>query len=164
MRYITDKQIRDAISESAKSNETAYYVLTTLAKSGVRASELINIRVQDLIIEESQLIVRGKGNKIRNIDVPSSLLLLLINYAHRKKLKPSDRIFKMTRQRVYQITKEFASINPHAFRHAYAIKLLRKTKNIRYVQKQLGHSSLTTTQIYLQFLEYKEEKKIVEEL
>ena len=59
---------------------------------------------------------------------------------------------------------KYSNRNPHAFRHSYAIRLLKETKNIRYVQKQLGHSSLTTTQIYLQFTDFSLEKSKLEDL
>jgi len=88
----------------------------------------------------------------------------ITNYAKTKNIRKNQLLFHLTIRRLQQICNETANINAHAFRHSYAIQLLKKTKNIRYVQKQLGHSSLATTQIYLQFMEFKEEKNKLGEL
>ena len=85
-------------------------------------------------------------------------------FIKQKRIGKNKPIFPFSRQRVGQITREVASINPHAFRHSYAIHLLRVSKNVRYVQKQLGHSSLKTTEIYLQFMEFNHEQRQLDEL
>ena len=158
MKYLSNNQIKQSIKNAAERNQFYYTLILTLAKTGCRVSELTNIRTQDILQDEKQLVVRGKGNKIRNIDVPDDLLLQLRVFIRQYKIRKGSRLFPRSRQNITQITKRFIGANAHAFRHSYAINLLRTTNNIRYVQLQLGHTSLTTTQIYLRFMEYTEEK------
>jgi len=162
--YLSKRQINDAIQQAAAINDRYYIILLTLAKTGCRVSELVAITPNDILFEENQIILRGKGNKIRNIDVPADLLMQLQLFIKNKKIKKKNSIIALTIQRITQITKRFANTNAHSFRHSYAIHLLRTTKNISYVQKQLGHTTLTTTQIYLQFMEYSQEKTKLGEL
>ncbi|MHA1330405.1 MAG: tyrosine-type recombinase/integrase [Candidatus Hodarchaeales archaeon] len=163
MKYLTTKQINEALLKASRK-PIEYMIIRILSATGVRVSELINIQVQDIQFEQKQLIVRGKGKKIRTIDLPGNLvteLKLRIKYNH---LKNKDKLINLTRQRIYQITKEIAGVNPHIFRHSYAIHLLRKTKNIRYVQMQLGHENIATTQIYLRYMDFDEEKNTLDTL
>ena len=164
MKYLSQNQIKQAIKNAAGKNQFYYTLILTLSKSGCRVSELINIRTQDILQDEKQLVIRGKGNKIRNVDIPDDLLLQLQLFIKQYKIRKGNRLFPRTRQNITQITKRFIGANAHAFRHSYAINLLRTTNNIRYVQLQLGHNSLTTTQIYLRFMEYTEEKNKLGEL
>ena len=127
-------------------------------------SEISKIKPQDILPDAEQIIVKGKGGKIRNIDVTADLIMHILNYAKTNKIRKNQKLVNLTVRRLQQICNEIAKANAHAFRHSYAIHLLRKTKNIRYVQKQLGHSSLATTQIYLQFMEFEEEKNKLGEL
>jgi len=163
MKYLTTKQINEALLKASR-NPKEYMIIRILSATGVRVSELINIQVQDIQFEQKQLIVRGKGKKIRTIDLPGNLvteLKLKVKYNH---LKNKDKLINLTRQRIYQITKEIAGVNPHIFRHSYAIHLLRKTKNIRYVQMQLGHENIATTQVYLRYMDFDEEKNSLDTL
>jgi integrase/recombinase XerC/integrase/recombinase XerD len=164
MKYLSKSMILTAIQNAASKNTKYYNIILTLAKTGCRVSELNKITPQDILFEEKQIILKGKGKKIRNIDVPSDLLLQLKLYIKTNKIRNNKSLFPLTRQRITQISKEFSGLSAHAFRHSYAIHLLRTTKNIRYVQKQLGHSSLAVTEIYLQFLEYDQEKNKLGEL
>lgn len=164
MRLLT-KQDLDLIYQNAANKKESYFlIVNVLAKTGVRVSELISITPNDILFEEKQIIIRGKGNKIRNIDVSNDLIYLLRIYINKNKIKKKDQIFPLSRQQIGNITRALGWINPHTFRHSYAIELLRKTKNIRYVQVQLGHSTLKTTEIYLRFMEYKLEKQKLGEL
>lgn len=157
MRILSSNEIANIIGRTA--NDKTFMIINTLAKTGVRVSELIAITPQDILFDEKQLIVRGKGDKIRNIDIPNDLAILLRIFVKNKRVRTNHRIFPVTRDAVYKMTKKIARTNPHTFRHSYAVELLRKTKNIRYVQVQLGHSSLSTTQVYLRFMDFSEDKK-----
>lgn len=164
MKYLSKNQIKEAIINSAGVNDKYYTIILILAKTGCRVSELTSITPQDILFDEKQIIIRGKGNKIRNIDVPSDLLIQLRLYIKNRKIRKNQKIIPLTIQRVTQISKRFSNMSAHAFRHGYAIALLRTTTNIRYVQIQLGHSSLATTQIYLQFMDYSQDKRKLGEL
>lgn len=157
------KKIREkALTTTMYRGLTAYIVIETLANTGIRVHELIQMTPNDLL--ESQIIIRGKGNKIRNIDVSPSFLFLLKVHVKQRKKRPNEKIFNIHRQTVWEICKKVSGLNPHAFRHSYAIELLRVTKNIRYVQLQLGHSTMKTTEIYLRYMEYESEKNKIGEL
>jgi len=157
-------EINQALQTAAKKSPRNYLIISTFAKTGMRVSEISKIKPQDLLSESDQLIVKGKGGKIRNIDIAPELGMQITSYAKIKNIRKNQRLFPLTIRRLQQICNEIANVNAHAFRHSYAIHLLKKTKNIRYVQKQLGHSSLATTQIYLQFMEFEEEKNKLGEL
>ena len=166
MRYIPKQQLEKsltALRRGGLKTRQNYMIFKTLAYSGMRVTELINLRKQDILIDESQIIVRGKGNKIRNVDIPKHLLEDILAYI--KDTKPNKKpIFPFTRQNIYAITMALSGYNPHAFRHSYAIELLKKSKNIRYVQVQLGHSRMSTTEQYLRFMEFDDSKKQLEEI
>jgi len=164
MKYLTTKQVNEAFLKALDVSEKAYMSIRILSDTGVRVSELVNIEVRDIQFEQKQMIIRGKGNKIRTIDIPMSLCAILQTFIKSHKLKNKDKIIPLTRQRIYQITQKVAGVNPHVFRHSYAIHLLRKTKNIRYVQMQLGHENIATTQIYLRYMDFDEEKNTLDTL
>lgn len=164
MKYLSKSEIRAAIEKAAKSSERNYIIINTLAKTGVRVSELTAIKDNDILESSDQIIIRGKGDKIRNIDVDSELILWLKMYVKKNKIKKNKPIFALGTRQIRNITQRFANTNPHSFRHSYAIQLLRKTMNVRYVQVQLGHSTLATTQIYLRFMDFNKEKEKLGEL
>ena len=164
IKYLTKEKVNEAMNKALASSEKDFLIISILAQTGIRVSELLTITKNDLLIDQAQIIIRGKGNKIRNVDVSPNVALMLEVYARQNKFKPDERLFKITRQRVYQITKEIAGVNPHIFRHSYAIHLLRKTKNIRYVQVQLGHSTIISTQVYLRYMDFEEEKQQLDSL
>jgi len=164
MKYLTRKMLAEALQNAASSSDQDYLLIQLLAKSGMRIGEVVKLTPMDVIFDEEQLIVRGKGNRIRHVDVPGELIMLLKVYVTNHKLKITDPFFPLTARALRYRVKQLADINPHAFRHTYAINLLRTTQNIRYVQKQLGHTNLQTTGIYLQFIDFSEEKSKLGEL
>jgi len=164
MKYLTKEQVRKSLTEAAGVKDRYYLILLTLSESGLRASEFVALTPQNISFEGNYLHIVGKGNKIRNVDISQSLSMQLKLYINEKKIKNKERIFPFTRQRAHQIAKRFTGHKTHALRHTYAIHLLRKTKNIKYVQKQLGHSSLATTERYLEFVEYDQEKEALNSL
>ena len=164
MKILGKNEINKIIEKASSEKSRTFMIINVLVKTGVRVSELLSITVNDILMEEKQIIIRGKGDKIRNIDVPSELLYMIRIYIKNKHLKGRKRLFPLTRDAVYKICKNVANINPHAFRHSYAVELLRKTKNVRYVQTQLGHKTLDTTQVYLRYMDFSEDKKKLVEL
>ena len=165
IKYLTKEKIVNLLNKSyLKKNMKDACIVSILIGTGIRVSELLSITPNDLLFDQAQLIIRGKGNKIRNVDITPHLARMINYYMQQLNLKNNERVFKITRQRVYQICKEIAGVNPHMFRHSYAIHLLRKTKNIRYVQIQLGHSTIVSTQVYLRYMDFEEEKKKLDSL
>lgn len=137
-------------------------ILSLLAQCGLRVSELCSLRIEDLDYDMQRLTVReGKGGKDRIIPVRPALLDLVRNYAedrtHGILIRPlredHDRLTARQVQRIVAIFAKVAGlqqrVHPHTLRHTFAVHCLLAGMNLRTVQKLLGHSSLTTTQIYL---------------
>jgi len=166
MKYLNKNQVQEALrlclKEGRKKNrERNYIILKVLSESGLRVTELIELTPYNINYEANTFFIKGKGDKIRVVDISPELSQLVQMYVKSKNIPNKKPIFPLTRDGIRKMTWKFAGANPHIFRHTYAINLLRRTKNIRYVQKQLGHSSLSTTEEYLQFVEYEEERKLL---
>lgn len=158
MRYLETNEVKKALQTAAKSSTRNYLLISILAKTGMRVSEVAMIKPQDILEEAEQIIVKGKGGVIRNIDITPELIMQILNFAKMNKVRRNQPLFPITIRRIQQICNKIAAINAHGFRHSYAIHLLRETGNIRYVQLQLGHKDLSTTGIYLKYMEFQEEK------
>ncbi len=141
-------------------------MLELLYASGLRISELVNARLENLDGDQGFIRVTGKGNKTRVVPVGKGALEALNNYLthERPKLvkpKTDSTIFlsvrgrKLTTQRLWQIVKrraELAGIDsnvyPHLLRHSFATHLLGNGADLRVIQEMLGHADIATTQIY----------------
>jgi integrase/recombinase XerD len=139
-------------------------MIELLYSSGLRVSELINIKTGDINFEAGFIRVIGKGDKERVVPVNARALDKIKNYVTderpeilRKKqslyLFVTSRGRAMTRQRFWQTIKEFGKqagidLHPHTIRHCFATHLLDGGADLRSVQKMLGHSDISTTQIY----------------
>ena len=161
-----------SLSESTSLRDVA--LLELLYSTGGRVSEIIGINVNDLAKVESDnevvqtIKLRGKGAKERIVPIGSFALSALDNYLVRvrpglaaKNIKSESALFlnsrggRLSRQSAWNIVLEAAKssglqgkVSPHVFRHSYATHLLDGGADIRVVQELLGHSSVTTTQIY----------------
>ncbi len=142
-------------------------MLETLYASGLRVSELVNLKLHEVGFNEGVVRVLGKGSKERLVplgEVALDWLTRYLNEARRDILKnqPSDDLFvtarggAMTRQAFWQLIKRYAltagiqpdKLSPHVLRHAFATHLLNHGADLRVVQLLLGHADISTTQIY----------------
>lgn len=142
-------------------------MLEVLYATGVRVSELVSLKLSSLNLELGLVRVLGKGEKVRLVPLGEPALnflkLYLVEVRPRLENKKSkDFVFlnrlgsPMTRQRFWQIIKDYANkagiplekISPHVLRHSFATHLLEGGADLRSIQLLLGHSSITTTQIY----------------
>ena len=142
-------------------------MLETLYSSGLRVTELIELKLSNFYPDLGFLKVTGKGNKERLVPVGRDALKFIQIYLdhYRKELKikkgHEDFLFlnrrgtKLTRVMVFLIIKELAEkiglnkqISPHTFRHSFATHLIEGGADLRAVQEMLGHESITTTEIY----------------
>ncbi|MCX6582137.1 MAG: tyrosine-type recombinase/integrase [Candidatus Aminicenantes bacterium] len=140
-------------------------VFEFLYATGLRISELVNLRITDINFTEDMARVLGKGKKERIVPFNEHAKTILLNYLERARMqfkKPIDYIFlnawgrKITERAIEQILhKSFMemmesnkSVYPHLFRHSFATHLLQRGANLRVIQELLGHESLSTTEKY----------------
>ena len=141
-------------------------MLELLYSSGLRISELLNIKVHQIAHDKSFLKIKGKGDKERLVPIGSSAMSSLLTYidTFRCNIKNIDNVEMLfiketgaviSRQECWKMIKKYAlasninkKISPHNLRHAFATHLLNNGADLRTVQVLLGHASLSTTQIY----------------
>jgi integrase/recombinase XerC len=145
--------------------KTNHLLLMILYQTGIRLSELINIKESSIDYSKRVLKVLGKGNKERIIPLQQDLLDVIISYCEQKKQIPGasgdQRLIvnkkgkKLYPKYVYNVVKEYlgsVSTNekksPHILRHSFATHLTNNGADINAVKELLGHSSLASTQVY----------------
>lgn len=161
-----DAMVR-AIPVGKDESTRNHAIIETLYGSGLRVSELADLRLSLLNLEEGLVIVEGKGSKQRMVPLsPVSVSLIQLYLPQRMQLniKPdsSDILFlnrrggKMSRVMVFYIIRDLAKaagitkkVSPHTLRHSFATHLLEGGANLRAIQELLGHESIATTEIYL---------------
>lgn len=139
-------------------------ILYLLYGTGMRVSELVNLNKSNLDLQNKFIkVVRGKGNKDRLIPLPDQIIPILNDYLISRNgteeenalitNRSGKRLTTRSIQRIVKKYKALAEINdkkltPHILRHAFATHLLSNAVDIRVIQELLGHSSLSTTQLY----------------
>ena len=141
-------------------------MLEVLYATGLRVSELVGLRLDQLNLRKGVVRVTGKGSKERLVPLGEEAMRWLEQYLHSARVqllagKPADVLFPsrqgqmMTRQTFWHRIKQHAltagirsNLSPHTLRHAFATHLLNHGADLRVVQMLLGHSDLSTTQIY----------------
>ena len=136
-------------------------VIELLLSTGIRVSELCCLKTKDVNLSEHYIRVYAKGSKERIIYLGNEQVIKILKEYHKK--RGEDSIFFFTNrnqnhvsdQSVRNIIKEYTKkagiqdkITPHMFRHTFATMLLEENVDIRYIQNILGHSSISTTEIY----------------
>jgi len=142
-------------------------ILELLYSSGLRVSELINLKVNDLFFDDEIVRVLGKGSKERIVPMGSSAIEWIKKYllhsrpSLEKKMKSQNHLFlnkkgtKLSRMAIWQIVDKYSKeagiekeVHPHIFRHSFATHLLEGGADLRAVQEMLGYADISTTQIY----------------
>ena len=160
-------RIINSIDKKTDIGQRNQCILEVLYGCGLRVSELVDLKISNINFKEGFIIVEGKGEKTRLVPLASSTAEYLHDYIQnvRKKIKVNkkheDIVFlntrgtNMSRVIVFIIIKELTqkaginkSISPHTFRHSFATHLLQNGADLRFIQEMLGHSSITTTQVY----------------
>lgn len=160
-------KIIGAIEVSSDLGRRNQCIVEVLYGCGLRVSELIDLKISNINFKENYIKVNGKGNKTRFVPLADYTAELLGNYI--KEVRAKNKINKkyedslflnsrgtsMSRVIVFLIIKELTDkagvskkISPHTFRHSFATHLLQNGADLRYIQEMLGHSSITTTEIY----------------
>ena len=138
-------------------------IIEMLYSSGVRVGELISIKIKDLDFKEKTVYILGKGKKERLLPVTTQAIESIENYLMKRPAgKDKDSIIfcnlkggRLTERGVQYIIDTLArncgiyrKITPHMLRHSFATHFLENGMNLRYLQALLGHSNLSTTEIY----------------
>jgi tyrosine recombinase XerC len=137
-------------------------IMELLYSSGIRVNELVNLNINDVDFFNEEIKVTGKGNKERIVPVGSVAINFLQKYVKELKNKTNTKILfinknkgRLTTRAVEMIVKSYAKkagilkrVTPHTLRHSFATHLLDRGADLRSVQELLGHSNLSTTQIY----------------
>ena len=141
-------------------------IIEVLYGTGIRVSELVNLKLSNIFFKESILKVNGKGDKERFVPlgkIASTEIKTYINIRDKMKIdsKNTDILFinrygrKLTRSMIFKIITDASrsiglekKISPHTLRHSFATHLLKNGADLRTIQLILGHESITTTEIY----------------
>ncbi len=142
-------------------------ILELFYSSGLRVSELIELKQSDLFLTDEVIRVLGKGSKERIVPIGNSAIEWLEKYLTKsrplleKKTKSKNYIFlntrgsRLSRMGIWKIVEKYSTeagiekeVHPHTFRHSFATHLLEGGADLRSVQEMLGHSDISTTQIY----------------
>ena len=145
----------------ACKNKKSRLMLSLMYAAGFRVSELVSLKHSDLSFDEKTGHIRqAKGKKDRIFNIPNFLLDALKEQAENQKQSGQEFLFsgakgRLTERNIQKIVKNTAKkagiqkdVHPHILRHSFATHLLESGTDIRYIQALLGHSSISTTEIY----------------
>ena len=168
-KVLTEEEIKKLINsidlnhDFGQRNKT---IIEILYGTGIRVSELINLKLSNIFFKENIIKVIGKGNKERFVplgEIASNEMKIYINNRNRLKIdsKSSDILFLnrygrgLTRSMIFKIISDASKrvgldkkISPHTLRHSFATHLIKNGADLRTIQLILGHESITTTEIY----------------
>ena len=158
--------ILDAVDLSLPEGHRNRCILEVLYSCGLRVSELVNLKISDLFLDEQFIRVFGKGSKQRLVPIGEPAVKAIRLYQEIRDAGPvqkaaEDILFlnrrggKLTREMIFHIVKEATAaagihknVSPHTFRHSFATHLVENGADLRVVQEMLGHESILTTEIY----------------
>ncbi len=156
---VLSKQEINRILDVVK-NKKHHCIISLLYGTGIRLSEVQNIRMKDIDLDRGMLhVFQGKGKKDRMVMIPKKLIAI---FQGQQKLKnandylfTSNRGGKMNKRSIQKIVSNNAkkadiqkNVSPHTLRHSFATHMLENGTDIRFIQELLGHARLETTQIY----------------
>ena len=169
-KVLSVQEINEIINSVKVENSMGYRdkaILETLYSTGLRVSELCTLEMNNILFDSAMLRVVGKGNKERYVPLGDKAIKLINDYckyirsALVDKKKSDGNVFlskngrQLTRMTIFNIMKKWSrisginkDISPHTFRHSFATHLLEGGADLRAVQEMLGHSDISTTQIY----------------
>lgn len=167
LNFIEIEKLLGAIDVSTPEGARNRSILETLYSSGLRVSELVELRISNVFFDDGFLKIVGKGNKERFVPIGNDAMKymkiyineirnhLTIQKGFENYVYLNRRGKKLTRVMIFTIIKALAkeirlgkTISPHTFRHSFATHLIEGGADLRAVQEMLGHVSITTTEIY----------------
>lgn len=162
--FMTDNELNSLLNAPKSKTNTEnkekhrdIAIIELLFSTGLRVSELCSLS-SDLDLSQSEISVRGKGNKVRVVFITEDAMFAVKEYKNKYldgNNVTSDKLFPVTPRTIERIVKKYAimagiskKITPHILRHSFATNLLQNGADIRSVQAMLGHANISTTQIY----------------
>ena len=157
----------DCIDMSKAEGQRNRAIIETLYGCGLRVSELINLEINKLFLDEGYIVVKGKGSKERMVPISEVAIHEINSYFDQRRhmnIVPGEENFlflnykgtHISRITIFKIVKQLADlagikreISPHTLRHSFATHLLEGGANLRAIQQMLGHESIATTEIYI---------------
>lgn len=155
--YLEKEQVDEILRAAEMSSTRDYLLLRFMWRTGVRVSEVINVTPKDIEFKNGVVNIRkAKGGRQRRVPLDEDTLKMLSDYVVALNTPEDQPVFPIKRNRVFNIVKKYGNmigvnIHPHTLRHSFAINLVRGGTDLRRVQLMLGHTSLSITQVYLQF-------------
>jgi integrase/recombinase XerC len=154
-KYLLDpeyEKLMELLEKFQAEDERNVLLLELALRTGARAQEILNLTRQDLNSFDETVFIRGiKGSSDREIPLPRRLFERLLRYATRL---DSEKLFDITYNRFRDIWAHYRPVPKklHALRHTFAIRLFKKTKDLRLVQLALGHRNITNTMVYADYV------------
>lgn len=157
----------ECIDLSSPEGQRNRAIIETLYSCGLRVSELVNLSLSNIFLDEQYVTVRGKGSKERIVPISETAVEEINRYLEQRAfvdIKPGEegilflnrRGRRLSRVMIFYIIKDLCQragirkeISPHTLRHSFATHLLEGGANLRAIQQMLGHESIATTEIYL---------------
>lgn len=155
--YLEIEQVDEILLAAETSSLRDYLLLRFMWRTGVRVSEVINVTPKDIEFKNRVVNVRkAKGGRQRRVPLDQDSLKMLSDYILASNILEDQPVFPIKRDRVFKIVKRYGNtagvkIHPHTLRHSFAVHMVRSGTDLRRLQLILGHTSLSTTQVYLQF-------------
>jgi integrase len=159
-KYLLDfeyDKLQDILNTFEVRDPRNVLMLRLALSSGARATELLNIKKTDLDVKSKSVSIYGiKGSNDREIPLENKLFTGIYNYAQKTE---GERLFEITYPRLVQIWLNYRPVQKsfHALRHTFAIRLYKKTRDIRLLQFALGHRNIANTMIYADYVYSQEE-------
>jgi site-specific recombinase XerD len=155
--YLEADDVRAMLDAAHRCSIRDYLLLRVLWESGMRISELLH--VTPATIEPHNRVInvtKAKGGKQRRVHLNEETIAMVCDYVATHHIPSDLPVFAIGARQVENVVKRYGrlidrDIHPHTFRHSFAIHCVRQGWDIRRLQQVLGHSSMATTAIYLQF-------------
>jgi integrase/recombinase XerD len=165
-RFLNRTEIESLLAAPDTSTETGLRdraILEVMYACGLRVSEAANVRINDIYLDAGILTTTGKGSKTRRVPIGASAVEWVKSYLAVRRKKENieiDHLFvtpagsPINRQKIHAFIAEYATqcglegVSPHTLRHSFATHLVQNNADIRSVQQMLGHTDISTTQIY----------------
>ena len=168
-KFLTENEVKILINKTyqdvTNKGLRLSVMLEILYTSGIRISELVKIRKNEINENLSSILIKGKGGQERVVPLFGSAVKCLKKYLNLDEIKKENNFFlfpsgskdgHITRHRFFQLIKKLADecniskakVSPHVIRHSFASHLLDRGVDLRIIQESLGHKDISTTQIY----------------